>query len=75
MPTLLTKVCPIVNVTSEANIFISHYIRVSELYMSYSDHDTKRQFKKRLKALSVDCENCAPLQMSKLLSAIKKNER
>ena len=40
--------------------------------MSQSNHDTNRQFKKRIKVLTTEDEGCAPLLMSKLQSAIKK---
>ena len=40
--------------------------------MSQVDRDVNQQFKKHLNAPSVADESCAPLQMSELLSAIKK---
>ena len=42
--------------------------------MSQSDPETNQQFKKRLKAPSVDDDSCAPLLMGKLQSANKKDE-
>ena len=62
----------ITDIKSKANVFINHYNRVSKLNMSQSNRDTKQQFKKCLKALSVDDEDCGPLLMSELQSAIKK---
>ena len=62
----------ITDIKSKANVFIKHYARVSKLNMSQSDRDTNRQFKKRLKASSVDNESCAPLLMSELQAAIEK---
>ena len=62
----------ITDIKSKANVFINHYARVSKLNMSQSDHDTNRQFKKRIKVPSADDESCAPLLMSELQSAIKK---
>ena len=61
----------ITDIKSKANVFINHYNRVSKLNMSQSNRDTNQQFKKCLKALSVDDESCAPLLMSELQSAIK----
>ena len=65
----------ITDIKSKANFFINHYNRVSKLNMSQSNHGTNHQFKKCLKALSVDNESCAPLLMSELQSAIKKMKR
>ena len=62
----------ITDIKSKANVFINHYARASKLNMSQSDHDTNRQFKKRIKVPSADDESCAPLLMSELQSAIKK---
>ena len=64
----------ITDVKSKAKVFINHYARVSKLNMSPADRDINQQFKKRLDALSVDDESCAPLQIGELLSAIKKME-
>ena len=64
----------ITDVKSKAKVFINHYARVSKLNMSQADRDINQQFKKRLDALSVNDESCAPLQMGELLSAIKKME-
>ena len=62
----------ITDIKSKVNVFINHYARVSKLSMLQSDRDTNQQFKKRLKAPSVDDESCAPLLMDELQSAIKK---
>ena len=62
----------ITDIKSKTNVFINHYARVSRLNMSQSARDINRQFKKCLHAPSVDNESCAPLQMSKLQSAIKR---
>ena len=51
------------DIESKANVFINHYDRVSKLNMWQSDHNTNRQFKKRLNAASVDDENCASVLM------------
>ena len=53
----------ITDIKSKVNVFINHYARVSKLSMLQSDRDTNQQFKKRLKAPSVDDESCAPLLM------------
>ena len=52
-------------------VFINHYTRISKLNKSQADRDLNWQFKKHLNTPSVDDENCPPLQMSELLSAIK----
>ena len=62
----------ITEIKSKANIFINHYARVNRLNMSQADRDLNRQFKRQLNASSADNESCAPLQMSELLSAIRK---
>ena len=62
----------ITDIKSKANVFINHYTRVSKFNMSRVNQDTNQQFKKRLTSPSVDNESCAPLQMGKLLSSIKK---
>ena len=68
------KTRTITDIKSKANIFINHYARVSKLNTSQSDRDINRQFKKCLHAPSVDDENCAPLLMGKLQSAIKRTK-
>ena len=62
----------ITDIKSEASIFINYYARVSKLNMSQSERGTNQQFKKRLKAPSVDDESCSPLLMGELQSAIKE---
>ena len=62
----------ITDIKSEARIFINYYARVSKLNMSQSERGTNQQFKKRLKAPSVDDESCSPLLMGELQSAIKE---
>ena len=62
----------ITDIKSKANIFINHYARVSKLNMSHIDRDINQQFKKGISAPSADNKSCAPLEMSELLSAIKK---
>ena len=64
----------IIDIKSTANVLINHYARVSKLNMSQSDCDTNSQFNKRLNALSIDDESCAPLLMGELQSAIKKTK-
>ena len=51
------------DIESKANVFINHYNWVSKLNMWQSDHNTNRQFKKRLNAASVDDESCASVLM------------
>ena len=53
----------ITDIKFKANVFIHHYARVSKLTMSRADRDS---------VPSADDESCAPLQMCKLLSTIKK---
>ena len=62
----------ITDIKFKANVFINHYTRVSKFNMSQVNQDPNQQFKKRLNSPSVDYESCAPLQMGKLLSSIKK---
>ena len=62
----------ITDIKSKANVFIRHYARVSKLNMSRADRDLNRQFKKHLKAPSVDYESCPLLEMGESLSAIEK---
>ena len=71
--------CTITSIKTKANIFANHYGRVSKLDMSKADHDLHRHLKKKkkeqknpLSSLFADDESCAPLQMGKLLSDIKK---
>ena len=76
---LLTKLCPTMgrtttDIKSKANAFINHYARVSKLNMLQSDSDTNQQFKKRLKAPSIENVICVPLLMGELQSAIKRQK-
>ena len=65
----------IADVKSKANLFINYYARVSKLIChNQTLKQTNQQFKKRLKAPSVDDDSCAPLLMGKLQSANKKDE-
>ena len=58
--------------TNIANIFMSHYARISKLHMSKADLDLNHHSKKQLDQPSADDESCAPFQKGELLSAMKK---
>ena len=62
------------DIKSKANAFVNHYARVSKLSMLQADSDTNEQFKKRLKAPSIDNESCVPLLLGELQSAIKRQK-
>ena len=62
----------ITDIKSKAKVFINHYARINKLKMSQVNRDLNKQFKKCFNVPSVDNKNCAPPQMSELLSTIKK---
>ena len=62
----------ITDIKSKAKVFINHYARINKLKMSQVNRDLNKQFKKRFNVPSVDNKNCAPPQMSELLSASKR---
>ena len=65
----------ITDAKAKANIFVNHYVRVSNLPMSAADRQLNRKLKKRLDAPSTDDESCSKFTMRELTSAINKMKR
>ena len=60
----------ITDAKAKANIFVSHYARVSNLPMTVEDRNLIKEFKKRIDSPSTDNKMCSRLTMGELISAV-----